>query len=260
MRRWLFILAVTLGISLRIWLALTTQGNFDAQSYQIVANIMARGGNIYAETARYNYSPAWFHVLDALARTDGMPLIVAVRLFLTGVDVGNIALIHHIAGRYTGHGYAAAVLYALNPGVIAIIGVHGQFEALALFPFLVGLALLFQKRQKSAWICFTIALVIKHNIIFILWALLVLTIGVRRALLWTFASGVVWLLTFTHHAPDGMNGILHNVLLYQSVGGSFGLSSILTPGLSKLLFFLSVVICPILLRYFGRFSFARSSG
>jgi Gpi18-like mannosyltransferase len=237
-----------------------TQGNFDAVSYEIVADIMRHGGNVYAETTRYNYSPVWFHVLDALAHVPRMPLIVVVRLFLSCIDIGNILLIHMIAERYTGHGRIAAVAYALNPGMITLVGQHGQFEALAMLPFLAGILALFSGRRWVAWGCLTASLVIKHNVIFVLWALLVLALGVRRAAIWTLAGGIVWLMTFLHHAPDGAEGIYQNVFNYRGYSYGFVLTTLLPPYILTTLFLVAVFLCPILVRRWRHLSFALLSG
>jgi len=52
--RVLFITAVAIGIGLRIWVS-TFGYNFDFESYAVVASIIDSGGNVYAETHRYNY-------------------------------------------------------------------------------------------------------------------------------------------------------------------------------------------------------------
>lgn len=256
----LFVTLVGAGIALRILLALTTQGNFDAVSYEIVADIMRRGGNVYAETTRYNYSPVWFHILDALANVRSMPLIVVVRLFLSCIDLGNILLIHTIAQRYTEHGRIIAVAYALNPGMITLVGQHGQFEALAMLPFLAGILALFSERQWVAWGCLTASLVIKHNVIFVLWALLVLTLGVRRAAIWVLGAGLIWLMSFLHHAQNGAEGIYQNVFNYRGYSYGFVLTTLLPPYILTTLFLVTVFLCPILVRRWGRLFFVPSSG
>ncbi|MGH7862213.1 MAG: hypothetical protein ACREOS_08220 [Candidatus Dormibacteraceae bacterium] len=56
--RWLLpAAAVILGVGARLYLATSFYGNYDEDSYFIVARIMLAHGNVYAETFRYNYSP-----------------------------------------------------------------------------------------------------------------------------------------------------------------------------------------------------------
>ena len=67
--RWVFLVIIALGLDLRMGAAVLGH-NFDIESWYIVADIMRHGGNVYAETGRYNYGPVWFfilHVLDVLA-------------------------------------------------------------------------------------------------------------------------------------------------------------------------------------------------
>jgi hypothetical protein len=56
--RALFITGVAIGVGLRIWVS-TLGYNFDFESYAVVASIIDSGGNVYAETHRYNYGPVW---------------------------------------------------------------------------------------------------------------------------------------------------------------------------------------------------------
>src|SRR5690349_18200368 len=64
--------SLLIGFGLRFFLAAAYHGNFDEDSYEIVVGIMQRGGNIYTETARYNYSPAWALVLFGLNGVAGL--------------------------------------------------------------------------------------------------------------------------------------------------------------------------------------------
>src|SRR5262249_20117774 len=65
------VLATLAGLGLRLWLAAGHYGNYDQTSFQAVSGIVARGGNVYAETSRYNYSPVWAHILALLAAFAG---------------------------------------------------------------------------------------------------------------------------------------------------------------------------------------------
>ena len=63
---WFFLVVVVLGVALRLWMA-TLGHNWDLASYQTVAQIVDAGGNVYAETERYNYGPLWLakHIIAA---------------------------------------------------------------------------------------------------------------------------------------------------------------------------------------------------
>lgn len=145
-------LAIGLGLGLRLFLAVSFRGNYDETSYEIVSGIVRRSGNVYAETARYNYAPPWAPVLGlagGAADRLGIVLHTVIRGFLSLVDVWNAGLIGLIVASQAGkrRGQLAAVSYLLNPVAILIVGYHGQFETLAAVPLfaawlvLVGWAL-----------------------------------------------------------------------------------------------------------------------
>src|SRR5262249_27391892 len=111
--------SVVIGVGLRLYLAYTHAGNYDQQSYEIVAGIARRGGNVYAETSRYNYSPVWFHVLLFLKNISlitGLAFPFVIRAFLTLVDllcawiVGLLGM--QATGRPASLGFS---LFFLNP-------------------------------------------------------------------------------------------------------------------------------------------------
>ena len=84
---------LSLGVVLRILLALSFPGNFDRASYEIVGTIVQSGGNVYAETARYNYAPPWFLILGAFEAMH-LQLRVAIPVLLTAADLGLATLIY----------------------------------------------------------------------------------------------------------------------------------------------------------------------
>ena len=124
--------AFLIGLICRLALALTTHGNTDLRNYEGVVAILQHGGNVYAETAGYNYAPVWMLVMGALARLG--PIHITARVFLSLVDILNAVLIGRVWGSRAG------ALYAINPAAILIVGYGGQFETLAALPLLIALA------------------------------------------------------------------------------------------------------------------------
>jgi hypothetical protein len=61
----LFFAVLVAGIAARLLVA-TCGHDYDMDSWQLVANLVDRGDNVYASTDRYNFAPGWFHVLHAL--------------------------------------------------------------------------------------------------------------------------------------------------------------------------------------------------
>lgn len=84
---------LALGFVLRIILSRLGH-NYDLESYWIVGEIVAKGGNVYAETHRYNYGPIWFYILGVVywftdrfgQGFDFFGLVIA--MFLSLVDIG----------------------------------------------------------------------------------------------------------------------------------------------------------------------------
>lgn len=109
----------TIGVGLILMLAASNFGSYNQASYEIVAGIMNRGGHVYAETIRYNYSPVSASCLLALHRLSALtvlPFPFCVRGFLTVVDIVDAALIGSLAQQY--YGWRASrgfILYMLNP-------------------------------------------------------------------------------------------------------------------------------------------------
>jgi len=166
--------AFCFGLALRLVLAYFLFGNTDQHNYQIVVEIMERGGNIYAEQAPYPYSPIWANmlfVLNKLASVSHIPFHFAVRGFLSLIDLANALLIGLIAVHQTPQtSKKSSLIYWLNPSVILIVGFHGQFDNLALLPLLIATFLINYKPNSVSsiwiWILGTMSLCIKHITLF----------------------------------------------------------------------------------------------
>ena len=93
--RWLLVTVVVLGMVLRL-LAAARGHNFDFESFIIVADIARDGGNVYADTLRYNYGPIWFLVIqaiDQLAVRNEFAFRYLIVILLSLVDVGIFAIL-----------------------------------------------------------------------------------------------------------------------------------------------------------------------
>jgi hypothetical protein len=220
---------VIVGMGLRAVLAVAVPGNFDEQSFELVAAIGRRGGNVFVETTRYNYTPVWALLLqgfdDVATRVD-LPLHVVVRSALSIVDVANAMLIGLLGQRVTGRSFRTGfAAYLLNPVAVLIVGYHGQFETLAALPLLA--ALVFDTRGTRTWLLGTLSLVVKHILAFQVWLLFVYAFGSRRAVIVTGVSALCFAATFIPYLPAGGPGIVHNVFGYSGLHGFYGLSSVL---------------------------------
>jgi hypothetical protein len=234
--------AIAIGLSLRVALALFTPGNLDQQNFTISAQILRSGANIYNETPYYNYTPIWGSILAMLSLLN-IPLPIMVRVTLIAIDMANSWLISRTIS------VKAALTYLLNPVSIILVGYHGQFETLAMLPILLATWLIQQGKlaHTRIWLLGTLALIIKHIVLFHVWALFIWLVGIRRAWIWYAGTIILFALSFTPFLPDGIPGIMQHVLLYRSIY-RFGPAWFLPPPLDLALFVCAMSILPLMLR------------
>src|SRR5262249_45569870 len=139
-------------------------------SWQLAYDILRRGGALYLETSRYNYSPLWAGLLWVLGRGGaalGLSLIHAIAIFLFAVDAATAVMIWKIGTR---RGWTnlraglAALLFFGNPISILVSSDLLIFDNLSFLFFLCGLLCLEKKPSSPApavgWLSFS--LVAKH--------------------------------------------------------------------------------------------------
>ncbi len=233
------------GLALRVALALSVPPNYDQASWSEAAAIAGWHGNLYLETTRYNYTPLWGQLLGALggaSRAAGLPLHVVVRLFLTLCDLANAFLVARLAAG-TGERLSrpALLYYWLSPVSILLVSVHGQFETLASLPLLLASDLALRRREERGlgllWGLATLALVAKHLLVFsVLVFFLAVAPTVGAALALFGASAVVFALSFAPYLPDGLAGIVRNVLLYRPAPRPYSPFTLLPPAVALPLF------------------------
>lgn len=161
-----FLLVALFSLSTKLWLA--TRGyNYDFESYNIVAELVEEGKNVYAETFRYNYGPIWFYVLWFLKMISGPLFRYSLPLFLGIIDICIAGILWRLRYR------AAALIFLLSPLGMHISGFHNQFDNFAILTALFSVWFL-MKHEKNltggqAWvtaILLGISLTIKHTFLF----------------------------------------------------------------------------------------------
>jgi len=215
-----FLFMMVLGTLIR--LAVAQRGyNFDVASYRIVADIMTDGGNVYAETRRYNYGPIWFYILSFL---DTLPFpitdpILSLRWKVTSfLSITDIAIATCL---YRWYGFKVATLFFLNPISIIITGYHSQFDNLAILVALISIKTIDNENNtvSNKYLCglflLGLSLSIKHILfIFPLWLAFKNTRW-RDKLLTISIPYAIFLASFLPYLSKGADGILNHVFLYR---------------------------------------------
>lgn len=254
-----FIIAVIVGIVVRLALSLLPY-NFDIESYGIVAEIVDKGGNVYAETVRYNYGPVWFTTLGGLFQIAELTpnSIWALRYLVAGlltlVDVGILIILTKKFGKKAG------LLFFLNPISIIITGYHGQFDNLAILLAMLAILIFGNTLEKNitgkkilGLITLGLSLMTKHIFfIFPLW-LAIKQKGWKMKLLCLVVPLGIFAIGFLPFISTGIDGIVHNVFMYKSFdNGPFWYAlapTIITRFIPKMvLFILTLVILAFVFR------------
>lgn len=223
--------------ALRLFLLFSYPGGYDTESYEIVAGIEARHGNVYAETRRYNYSPLWARLLavfDVLGRVSRLGLLRTVGLFLFAADAATAWLVARLAARVGPARVGAAssglagLLFFANPVSVLVSSRHLQFDGLSIF-FLLLAILAFRSAgggrsafASAAWL--SASLLVKH----VTWfhpLLFARRDGLRRAA-WYAIPYAVFAASFLPYAASWPE-IRDHVFRYRSLSGNYGTEALL---------------------------------
>ncbi len=218
------VLIILLGMTIRIFLAFNPRFNHDITSYDIVSDIVTGGGNVYAETDRYNYSPIWFLILGLLKQIQGIPFHGLVRSVVSLVDLATVAVLVSLARVRKLSPLKTISLFFLNPVSFMVSGYHGQFDNLSVLVLLVGILISLKVPERSSrrfwgWFFATAALIIKHIIFYETTILVLATIRRRWVQFLALALSVaLFLASFLPYlnSPEALDGIIHNVFLYSA--------------------------------------------
>lgn len=251
-------MVILAGTFIRLILAKVIFGNFDMQSYEIVVGILNEGGNVYAKTTRYNYSPVWFMVLLALKQIQlafDVPFHFVVRTFLCCVDLLTFGVLLFIANIRKLPPVRTAIFFYLSPVSFLMTGYHGQFENFAMLMVLIGILMYLRFTARPVlgttllWLFATAGMIVKHNVFYELIICLQSSIKRYSIKLSLFTvSFVIFLLLFIPYWETGSKGIIRHVLNYGSYSGIYGLTSLFTLPQLKYFFIVAMFFFPIYLR------------
>ncbi len=196
-----------------------------------MAEIVHHGGNVYAETSKYNYAPGWFLLLRLLRwvanhwRDPALAFGYGVATFLSLVDLALGAI---LLRRF---GPGAALYFLFNPVSILISGYHRQFGSVALLLGFVAV-LAFERAGpgdqsardgglgKARWAglgALGASLLAKHVLFAFPFWLAVRQPRRRERLLVLFVPPAIFFVSFLPYLGEGgARGILENVFLYKA--------------------------------------------
>ena len=166
----LLIAGFALALAARVLFLAALKQNYDMASWRIVADILERGGNVYRETSRYNYSPLWaalLVVLDVLGRAASLPLDRMVSLSLLGIDVASAAVLRKIAlerGQTPMRANGTALLFFANPVSVIVSSYQGAFDNLSILFLLLALLWAGRRPEAKAGVvaALSLSVVVKH--------------------------------------------------------------------------------------------------
>ncbi|MET0619824.1 MAG: hypothetical protein ABW056_06070 [Thermoanaerobaculia bacterium] len=221
------------ALAVRLWLLAGFHGNYDTESYALVAEIARTGGDLYRDTTRYNYSPLWAGVcvaVEGAARTLGTSPIPVFGALLLLADLATAVLVFVLARRRRSAEAAAlaALLFFANPVSILVSSRHLQFDGLAILFLLAAILFSERARDVSAAAALSVSLLIKH--VTGLHPLLFRRRPGAKGLLPVVAPYLVFAASLLPYARSWRD-ILQNVVLYRGVTGNYGIEvMVLIPG------------------------------
>jgi len=223
----LFFAAIAVGVALRA-VMLNWPGNYDLESYKIVADLALRGENVYAATDRYNYAPLWMGVIAALKAVAGPEAFrVGVWCVLTATDIGIAWMVRRWVG------VTAGAVVMLAPWSILITGHHHQFDNVAVLAALLAMRYAATRPGYAAAggrldglsltqtvVCAAllgVSLLVKHAaFLFPVWMAFRVAEPRRRAIFLLLPAGI-FLASFLPFWVGGGDGILANVFQYRPI-------------------------------------------
>lgn len=162
------------AILLRVLFLLALRENYDLASFRIVVEILERGGDLYGETDRYNYTPLWAFILRGLhggAALSGIGFPRMVGLFLLAVDALSALLVFRICrdrGAGTGRAQLAALLFFANPVSVLCSSFLAAFDNISLLFLLLAVWLAGREppRRVGVAAALSLSMLVKHVTIF----------------------------------------------------------------------------------------------
>ncbi|MCP4763969.1 MAG: hypothetical protein GY870_19510 [archaeon] len=212
---------IAIAVILRL-LVMFRGHNFDFESYLIVGKIVSEGGNVYAETHRYNYGFLFSFVQGSFYYISSFfsnNTVIYRSLIVLTLSLFDIAIGLLILKKYN---LKLMMLFLLNPISIIITGYHNQFDNIAIYFSLLGMVFIntekrFTKQDIIAISFLTLSLITKHLLfIFPIWILFKDNFPKKKKIAYAIVPVFCFFISFIPYLRFGWEGVLKNVFLYRS--------------------------------------------
>jgi hypothetical protein len=234
---------IAVGVLARVGVAFATYGvQYDIDSARIVADALNTPGAGPYPTGRWPYPPGFFPLLWLAARAaaaTGLPFHGLVQLPAIGADaVLAFVVAAFLRGRGAGErvALAGAALVALGPSFAIISGYHGQIDAVAILPAVLGVIVFLRggsRRALVAGLLIGAGAAIKTVPFFCVLALLPAVRDWREALTLVGVAAAVPLLALSPWLAWDLDGTVDALTANQGVPGFGGLSAFVQPSLTR---------------------------
>ena len=220
----LIVAGFAVAAAIRIAFLARFPGNYDVAAFADAVAILRRGGALYLETPRYNYSPVFAYGLLGLARLGelaGASLPAMLGALLFAVDAATAGLLARMAGGGR-RGAAAGLLFFANPVSVFVSSFHLQFDGLAILALLLAVHAAERRPDGGRvplWL--SVSLIVKHIAAFFP---PLFVRGRRRSGISLFAAAIPYAAFAASFFPLWRQwpGIRSHVLEYRSLAEDYG--------------------------------------
>jgi hypothetical protein len=245
------VMLLAFGITLRLALAATTDGNsFDLGSLRAASDLLTSGdpfalysnvaveGSIF-DLVRWPYPPGYFPIVllaDALASVTGVPFERVVRVPPILADLAIAYVLFAVLSPMRGQRFAlaAAAIVLVGPSFVANSSAHGQLDSVAVLAPLIAVVLWdrdIDRRWLWCGLLIGVGAAIKTPMGLLVLALLPTTVSLREAVrVLGVAVAVPVLLLVPFLVSSGGDTV--EALSYGGLPGVGGLSLLVQPGLA----------------------------
>lgn len=227
--------AISLAALVKLWISFNVYGTNDITSWHRFADQIYPDGlvTIYATDDQFNHPPAmavglWLLRFVVGTSSDWFPFFFRLPAILA--DAGSAYLVWKFALHYlpSRRRSLLVLIFAINPVSVMVSGFHGNTDPIFTFLILASaFILVFKSAPRIAGCIFGLALNVKIVPLILLPAFYFWLSDWKPRIRFGVGAATVFLAGFVPHFIRVPNGILQNVLGYESFGGYWGISRLL---------------------------------